>query len=984
MKQKNDVDFKKNNHRFNPFLFIVFGFELTLTSSIGSAQTWVVDSQYTNQPALATVQASGAYLQGITGAGVTIGLIDSGVNTNNSAITNALIGGISADGSIGVDKLKDEDLKFYHGTFDASLMVAARGNGGYFQGIAYDSKLIVGTLDFTSDAQGAKAFSYLTSQGVKVINNSWGSSQNLNFSPLDNFNAQVKQSPLTYQEIVNAAKSGAVLVFSAGNDSKENPNIEATSPIFNKSLQGSWLVVVATNINGEFASYSNQCGVTMMFCLAAPGGQSIQNAAGYDGGLVGINGAYNNNSITYLSGTSQAAPLVSGAVALVAQVFPWMTASQLTTTILTTASNAATPNTIDGRGMLNVSAAIKGPGIFETTFNANTAGYSSTFSNNISGTADLIKSGSGTLTLAGNNTYSGGTTVSGGTLLVLPGSSLGTGDVTINQGGILRDDGRTEGNINVASGGIFEPGNSPGYLYDPKKNVTMYAGSIYKQDIAGTIQSGESTPVGASAYYSYMNLGGQFIIHPGASLNPNLQNLFLTSEPGYGSAPYVPKLGDMFRIITAAGGILGTFSSIVQPAGMSAGSQFISFYNYAGSNSIDLGVIPTSYITSLSNSNANTLSVAAALDKLSAAQMANTATTTQSNLMYSTAMQTATSLGAYTQALAGEVYADTIAVIPQTSQRVQGAVMARLSDAVTREHPMGVPNASFSTNPAVNPAKDVLSPANNSVWGEIAYLHGNRSSDSNASGFNSNLYQAVFGADLYNENHTKAGAGFSLSTTNISMNSGTGTVGQGSLFVYGKMPVTQDYVLDVMASFGLSSTDVTRNDPSSTNSLKARGIKGNDVLLSAGISRPFETDEVTITPYVRATWQVVNQSPFDEGSASAAALSVNGYTGNGVRGLLGVSIGSKNKDPMVDPYTYKVNLAVGADTNTLINPSLTANLASYGTTIQAANVGNTFVQAGSYGTMKFADNAYAYAGITGEARSGQTLGGINVGLRVAF
>jgi len=78
------------------------------------------------------------------------------------------------------------------------------------------------------------------------------------------------------------------------------------------------------------------------------------------------------------------------------------------------------------------------------------------------------------------------------------------------------------------------------------------------------------------------------------------------------------------------------------------------------------------------------------------------------------------------------------------------------------------------------------------------------------------------------------------------------------------------------------------------------------------------------------------------------------------------------------------SLAVGADTNTLINPSLAANLASYGTTIQTANVGNTFVQAGLYGTVKFADNAFAYAGISAEARNGQTLGAANIGVRVQF
>jgi hypothetical protein len=306
------------------------------------------------------------------------------------------------------------------------------------------------------------------------------------------------------------------------------------------------------------------------------------------------------------------------------------------------------------------------------------------------------------------------------------------------------------------------------------------------------------------------------------------------------------------------------------------------------------------------------------------------------------------------------------------------------SSGVTAQNPLGLPSASVSGNPEVNPAKDVPVSANNSAWGEVAYQYANRSGDSRASGFNSNLYQAVFGADIYQQGGVKAGAGFALSTTNVSMNTGTASINQGVLFVYGKAPVLQDYVVDSMASFGLSSTDVNRNDPTSNNSLKAKDIKGNDVLLSAGLSRPFDVGDVTLTPYLRATWQMVNQSSFNEGTASAAALSVNGYNGNGGRGVLGLAVGSKNKDPMRDPYTYKVNVAVGADTNTLINPTLNANLASYGTSIQTANVGNTFVQAGLYGTMKFADNAYAYAGVTGEARSGQTLFGASVGLRLAF
>ena len=49
----------------------------------------------------------------------------------------------------------------------------------------------------------------------------------------------------------------------------------------------------------------------------------------------------------------------------------------------------------------------------------------------------IIKDGSGTLIITGNNTYTGGTTVNSGTLLVNGRGDLGTGNVTVNNSGTL-------------------------------------------------------------------------------------------------------------------------------------------------------------------------------------------------------------------------------------------------------------------------------------------------------------------------------------------------------------------------------------------------------------------------------------------------------------------------------------------------------------------------------------------------------------------
>ncbi|MGL4634998.1 MAG: beta strand repeat-containing protein [Beijerinckiaceae bacterium] len=64
---------------------------------------------------------------------------------------------------------------------------------------------------------------------------------------------------------------------------------------------------------------------------------------------------------------------------------------------------------------------------------------SSTFSGVIDGTGDLTKSGTGTMTLSGANTYAGTTTVSGGTLRIENASALGTtaGSTTVAAGAAL-------------------------------------------------------------------------------------------------------------------------------------------------------------------------------------------------------------------------------------------------------------------------------------------------------------------------------------------------------------------------------------------------------------------------------------------------------------------------------------------------------------------------------------------------------------------
>ena len=634
-----------------------------------------------------------------------------------------------------------------------------------------------------------------------------------------------------------------------------------------------------------------------------------------------------------------------------------------------------------------------------------TANSSVTLSGSVSGPGGLVFSGTGATTLAGQNTYSGGTTVSSGTLSVAGDSPTGTGDVSVGAAGTLMGTGVIAGNITVL--GVLKPGNSPGYLA-ASSNVSMSAGSTYQQDIAGLVQASRTTPVGATGYYSLLSVGGQFTINNSATLVPRLSNLFTPNEPGYGSSVFVPALGDRFQIIAADGGVTGRFSRITQPAELTSGTQFVAFYGVNNNNSVVLATAPTSYANYLSGGSSNVSSSAAVLDQLLSANKAGTSSSTQESLLYSATAQTAQSLPSFARALSGESAAASVAALPMATQRLQQTVLARLGDASTSlgsvtglnnalqsgvnstTHAAAIPTANMSSNPLASAVDINLVNAaglNANAWGEIAYQRANRSNNNNSgTGFNSNLYQAVFGYDTYvnAEQGLKLGGGFALSNTNVAATGGSSTIQQGSLFVYGKMPVLENYLLDAIASVGLSSSSLSRDDPTGlSGGFNNKSVMGNDALLSIGVSRAFDLEELRVTPFARLTYQYVGQAAYDEGN-SAAALAVARFNGSAGRGTLGLMVGSLNKNPLSDPYTFRASAAVGADTNGLMNPTLNTTLGGFSSTVTTANAGSVFVQAGLYGTVKVADQAYAYASLGGEARNGQTLYGGSVGVRIAF
>ncbi|MGN6371258.1 MAG: autotransporter-associated beta strand repeat-containing protein [Phycisphaerae bacterium] len=175
-----------------------------------------------------------------------------------------------------------------------------------------------------------------------------------------------------------------------------------------------------------------------------------------------------------------------------------------------------------------------------------------TLSGALSGGGSVVKTGGGNLTLAGNNTYTGGTTVNAGTLFVnnTSGSGTGTGPVVVTAGG-LGGSGTVAGDVTINSGAHLAPGNdNVGTLH--LGNLTLSSGSILDFDFN-------------TAANSMVNLTGSLTIN-GGGINlyqEGTTNPFTTNGTYdlFALAGSVPGNFNALQILNGAPGVTYTLGS---------------------------------------------------------------------------------------------------------------------------------------------------------------------------------------------------------------------------------------------------------------------------------------------------------------------------------------------------------------------------------------------------------------------------------------
>lgn len=408
---------------------------------------------------LADTNTGAAHAAGLTGQGVPIGFLDSGINRNHPAlrarVTDNLIYVNRQTNNTSVDDVAG------HGT---AVAQAAAGQpfgawpGGVAPGATLVSARIISDKPPVDDGSGngnpvdgalglEPIHRDLINRNVRIMNNSWGGLY------LDN---PAAATPIAAEYRPFVVQHGGLVVFASGNAERANPSDLAALPsqqLANGTRPGAdlergWLTVsaLAEGSTAQLASYSNACGIAMRYCLVAPGTVVV----------TGTNDAPDRPEYWKYNGTSLAAPLVSGAAALVWEAFPYFNNDLVRQTLLGTATDIGAPGVdpVFGYGALNVGKAVRGPARFDWgDVTANFSGGTSVWGNDITGDGGLIKRGAGTLRLDGNASYRGATRVEGGTL-VFAGQGPIAGAISVDTVGSLQWSGNLIGG-NVLNRGSF-------------------------------------------------------------------------------------------------------------------------------------------------------------------------------------------------------------------------------------------------------------------------------------------------------------------------------------------------------------------------------------------------------------------------------------------------------------------------------------------------------------------------------------------------
>jgi len=307
----------------------------------------------------------------IQGQGIGVAVIDSGVNPNGDLYTNMGVNRQVADIRFNSDYNQSPSDGYGHGTHVAGIIGGdGSESSGKYIGVAPMVNIINvkvsnddGSARMQDVVQGLQwVLENKDTYNIRVVNLSLNSAvaESYNTSPLDAaveilwFNSIVV--------VVSAGNTGSGTIYPPAND----PFVITVGAMDDKGT-----AVITDDMLANFSAYGNIENGSVKPDLVAPGKNIIARIVNQNMGLAGSHPA-NKVGTQYfkMSGTSMAAPMVSGAVALLLQDEPGLTPDQVKYRLMATANKSWSEYDAKkaGAGYLDVYAAVTGT----TTESANT------------------------------------------------------------------------------------------------------------------------------------------------------------------------------------------------------------------------------------------------------------------------------------------------------------------------------------------------------------------------------------------------------------------------------------------------------------------------------------------------------------------------------------------------------------------------------------------------------------------------------------
>lgn len=275
--------------------------EIQLASITGTAEYNRNNNSYND------IRLAYSLARGYTGAGSTIAVMDGGENSfHGTTVAQFASGEIAPNATVQSYQIRDDNGKFLTYSQIGDIIASARGANIY--NFSWNATNL-GANDIVSRAQMERITStdFITS-------------------------------------ITTAARDDdAIFVIAAGNNGRTQSGAFSALPAVIPELSGHVVNVVAwDSTTGALADYSNTCGVTQDWCITAPGTEL-------------------DTGRTLVSGTSFAAPVVSAAIAVIREAFPYMSSEQITDLLFTTARDLGDVGVdeVYGHGMLDLERATR-------------------------------------------------------------------------------------------------------------------------------------------------------------------------------------------------------------------------------------------------------------------------------------------------------------------------------------------------------------------------------------------------------------------------------------------------------------------------------------------------------------------------------------------------------------------------------------------------------------------------------------------------